>query len=491
MEWHQQLYNVLTHVNNVVLFVIGIPFLLQLIYMLLFWVPKKKFPVSEKKNRLCVLICAHNEEDVIGATVADLISRQNYPKELFDIYVVAHNCTDRTAEIAREAGATVFVLDDPDESRHIVSYALKFGYESILATGIDYAFSLRFDADNHVNDDFFSLMNDAWCAGVKIARPYESALNMTQNNFTMACGLYYIFDSRFGSRVRERLHLDAHVNGPGSMTDFDIIRKIGGYDTISIVEDTEFCFKRMIDGYRCHFVEDAVVYEDLPSSFKDTLNRNKRIASGNVRLLAKYAPKLTWNAIKQFRFSFIEQIMTYFFMIIALLLCTWIPAYYIYAFSYLGANGVMHKADAAAAGLVGPGFWELLTIVGLCVGILFLFAGILQGLLLVMFEYKKMGAKRRRDLIPGVLLFPAFTIVYCVTMAIGLFCKPTWAKINRNTGTSAASNASGEQLPAGDDAPAQPPTENDDGASGEGEDAADGTGDEVSPPDKTQEDGKD
>ena len=141
--------------------------------------------------------------------------------------------------------------------------------------------------------------------------------------------------------------------------------------------------------------------------------------------------------------------MTYFFMIIALLLCTWIPAYYIYAFSYLGANGVMHTADAAAAGLVGPGFWELLTIVGLCVGILFLFAGILQGLLLVMFEYKKMGAKRRRDLIPGVLLFPAFTIVYCVTMAIGLFCKPTWAKINRNTGTSAASIASGEQLPAG------------------------------------------
>ena len=102
-----------------------------------------------------------------------------------------------------------------------------------------------------------------------------------------------------------------------------------------------------------------------------------------------------------------------------------------------------------------------------------------------------MGAKRRRDLIPGVLLFPAFTIVYCVTMAIGLFCKPTWAKINRNTGTAAASNASGEQLPAGDDTPAQPPTENDDGASGKGEDAADGTGDEVSPPDKTQEDGKD
>ena len=127
MEWHQQLYNVLTHVNNVVLFVIGIPFLLQLIYMFLFWVPKKKFPVSENKNRICVLICAHNEEDVIGATVANLISRQNYPKELFDIYVVAHNCTDRTAEIAREAGASGSVFGETDEGRRSGVVGLELG----------------------------------------------------------------------------------------------------------------------------------------------------------------------------------------------------------------------------------------------------------------------------------------------------------------------------------------------------------------------------
>lgn len=445
MSWHQQLYGILTDVNNAVLFIIGIPFLLQLVYLALFWLPKKKFPVSEKKNRVCILICAHNEEDVIASTVRALFAEQNYPRELFDVYVVAHNCNDRTAERAREAGATVFVLDDPDESRHIVSYALKYGYEQILATGIDYAFAIRLDADNHVNADFISLMNDAWSAGVKVARPYESALNMTQNNFTMACGLYYIFDSRFGSRARERLHLDAHVNGPGAMTDFDIIRNIGGYDTVSIVEDTEFCFKRMIEGYRCHFVEDAVVYEDLPSSFKDTMNRNRRISSGNIRLLAKYTPKLVFNSVKQLRFSFIEQIMTYFFMIICLLLCTWIPGYYIYAFAYLGANGLMTGADMVAAGMSGPGFWDLLKIVGLCVGFLFLFAGIMQGFLLVVLEYKKMGAKTRRELLPGVILFPAFTVIYCITMAIGLFCKPTWKKINRNTGQEKAEDADNAQ----------------------------------------------
>ncbi len=433
MSWHVTLYNVLTTVNNVILIVIGIPFMLQMLYMLLFWLPKKVFPKSETKNRICVIIPAHNEEDVIGETVRLLFEKQNYPKELFDVYVVAHNCTDRTAEIAEQAGAKVFRLDDPDPSRHIASYALKYGYEQILQTGIDYAFSIRLDADNHVNDDFFSLMNDAWCAGAKIARPYESALNMTQNQFTRACGLYYIFDSRFSSRVRERLHIDAHVNGPGSLTDMEIIRKIGGYDTVSITEDTEFNFKRMMEGYRCHFVEDAVVYEDLPSSFKDTLNRNKRIAAGNIRLLGRYTLPMMWNGVKQFRFSFFEQLLTYFFMVICLLLCTWIPGYYIYACSYLGAMGALTNAEAAAIGIAGPGLWQLLIIIGICLTVLFLVAGIAQGLLLVLLDYRKMGAKKRSELVSGALLFPAFTVVYCVTMAIGLFCKPKWEKIKRNT----------------------------------------------------------
>ena len=434
MVWHVTLYNVLTTINNVLLVLIGIPFILQLVYMFLFWLPKKRFPKSKKKKKICILIPAHNEEDVIGGTVRELFECQKYPRKLFDVYVVAHNCSDRTAEFARAAGATEFELNDPDPAHHIVSYALKHGYDRILATGIPYDFSIRLDADNHVNPEFLSLMNDAFCAGVQIARPYESALNMTQNHFTRACGLYYIFDSRFSSRVRERLHIDAHVNGPGSMTDMRIIKRIGGYDTVSITEDTEFCFKRMLEGYRCHFVEDAVVYEDLPSSFRDTMNRNKRIAAGNVRLLGKYTLRMIFHTFRQLRFSFIEQILTYFFMIICLLLCTWIPGYYIYACLYLGLNGVFTGAEAAAMGLTGVGLWQLLTIIGLCVGILFLFAGVAQGLLLVLLDYQKMGAKRRRELISGALLFPAFTIVYCITMSIGIFCKPKWVKINRNTG---------------------------------------------------------
>ncbi len=431
--WYVDLYNVLNTINNVILIIIGIPFILQFIYMLLFWLPKKTFKKSEKKNKICVVIPAHNEGDVIYNTVNDLFTKQNYPHDLFDVYVICHNCTDNTKEEALKAGAKVIEESNPNPKTHIVSYALKTGFSYILNTGVEYDFFIRLDADNHVNDEFFNLMNDAYNSGVKIARPYESSINMTQNAFTVACGLYYTFDSRFSSRVRERLHLDAHVNGPGSMFAYEIIKNIGGYDTVSITEDTEFCFKRMMEGYRCHYVEDAVVYEDLPSSFTDTFNRNKRIASGNIRLLARFSPKMILKSITQLRFSYIEQILTYMFNIICVILCTWLPAFYIYAALFLGLNGVWTNADAVSFGINGPGLQQLLIIVGFCLLFLFMFAGIGQGLLLVALDYKKMGAKKRRELIPGALLFPAFTVVYCLTMCIGASTKPKWNKINRNT----------------------------------------------------------
>ena len=430
--WQVNLYNTLNTINTVLLTIIGIPFMLQFIYMFLCWLPKKKFKKADKKHKICVIIPAHNEEDVIYDTVKRLFDKQTYPKDMFDVYVVAHNCTDKTAELARKAGATAFEYSDPDPKTHIAAYALKHGYEQILATGIEYDFSIRLDADNHVNDEFFDLMNDAYASGVKIARPYESALNMTQNEFTKACGLYYTFDSRIGGRARERLGIDAHVNGPGAMTAFEIIKKIGGYDCVSITEDTEFNFKRMMDGYKAHFVEDAVVYEDLPSTFKDTMNRNKRIAAGNLRLLWKYTPVFLWKTISKFRFSFLEQLLTYMFNIICILFCTWIPFFYVYDVAYLWANGYFTNEATAAVGINAPGLYNQLILIGIILLVLFLVAGIGQGMLMIMLDYKKLGAKRRRDLISGALLFPMFTVVYSVTMAMGAFSKPKWVKVNRN-----------------------------------------------------------
>ena len=428
------MYQVLNVINNIILVIIGIPFFLQLIYMLFFFLPKKKFPKTKHKNKICVVIPAHNEEDVIYGTIRDIFRKQRYPRELYDVYVIADNCTDKTEFLAKKAGATVIVHIDPDPKHHMVGYAFEYGLKEILKFDKEkhYDFMIRLDADNHINSKFFSLMNDAYNSGAKIARPYESALNMTQNSFTKACGLYYIFDSRCSSRVREVFHLDAHVNGPGSLTDFDIIRRIGGYDTTTMCEDTEFNWKRMFEKVRCHYVEDAIVYEDLPSTLKDTYYRNKRLGAGNVRLLIKYTPKLFLYTFKNKNFSFIENWLTYLFIPICPILCIWLPGFYIYAYIYHFLGG-----DAGFSGSIlwfENADWITYTtaMIITMVGVLFLFCGILQASLLVLTDYKKMGAKSRKELLSGIILFPLFSIIYVITITIGIFSKPKWNKVSRN-----------------------------------------------------------
>ncbi len=68
---------------------------------------------------------------------------------------------------------------------------------------------------------------------------------------------------------------------------------------------------------------------------------------------------------------------------------------------------------------------------GIIVG-LFVFFGILQGLILAIVDYKKIGAKNRRQLLSAVFLFPLFLILYAITLCIGALSKPSWGKVKRN-----------------------------------------------------------
>jgi cellulose synthase/poly-beta-1,6-N-acetylglucosamine synthase-like glycosyltransferase len=433
--WYEILYRVLSILNYIVLIIIAIPLVLQIFYVLFSFVKKKTYKKSDVKARIAYLIPANNEEDVIYDSVRSILEKQDYPKDKFDVFVVADNCTDNTAELARKAGAIVLIHNDPDPAHHMAAYPLKFGIDHILSiTDNPYEMIIRVDADNHLNDEYSSLMNDAYQEGVDLARPYEGALNATQSFFTKACTLFYVFESRYGSRVRERLGLAAHVNGSGAMMSVRMLKATGGYDCTTISEDAEYYFNRLLDGYKGHFVEDAVVSEDMPSTLKDTYNRNKRIGSGSVTLLKPKFAKMFCKFFTTGNFSFLEICLTYSFLFLTVLLSIWLPAFYVYDFIFLGFAGY----GGMTLSLYPVEFyqtllWNTLIIGGSIVLGLFVFFGFLQALLLVIMDYKKIGAKTRRELMSAVFLFPLFIIVYSITICIGTMSKPKWGKAKRNS----------------------------------------------------------
>ena len=67
---------------------------------------KKDYADHDPESRFLVLVPAHNEEKVIGDIIQNL-NDMDYPKELYDFYIIADNCTDNTAEVARNLGANV------------------------------------------------------------------------------------------------------------------------------------------------------------------------------------------------------------------------------------------------------------------------------------------------------------------------------------------------------------------------------------------------
>ena len=436
--WHEIVYRVLSIINYAVLIVIAIPLIPQILYVLFSFIKKKTYKRSEVKGRIAYLIPAHNEEDVIYDSVKSIIDNQNYPRELFDVYVVADNCTDRTAELAEKAGAIVLIHNDPDPAHHMAAYPLRFGINHIIYdSGKEYDILIRVDADNHLNADYSLYMNDAYQEGVDLARPYEGTLNAKQNFYTMACAMFYVFESRYGSRVRERLHLAAHVNGSGAMMSVRMLKATGGYDCVTISEDAEYYFNRLFDGYKGHFVEDAVIYEDMPSTYQDTLNRNKRIGSGSVSLLKPKFAKMFGKFFTTGELSYLEICLSYSFIFLTVLLAIWIPLFFVYDFLYLGfvSYGYIPVTWQPVEWYYTI-FWNTIIIGGSILLGLFIIFGFLQAFILVMTDYKKLGAEKRSEVIKAAFFFPFYLAVYVVTICAGTMSKPTWGRAKRNSKNS-------------------------------------------------------
>ena len=146
-------------------------------------------------HRYAVIIPARNEQQVIPHLI-DSLKQQDYPGELIDIFVVADNCTDSTAAVAREAGATVF--ERFDQVRKGKGYALDYALKEIFAHhDKGYEAFVVFDADNLADKYFFREMNKTFDGGARIITSYRNSKNFGSSWVSSASTLWYLRESRF------------------------------------------------------------------------------------------------------------------------------------------------------------------------------------------------------------------------------------------------------------------------------------------------------
>jgi 1,2-diacylglycerol 3-beta-glucosyltransferase len=240
---------------------------------------KRPAPTAEASYRFQIIVPAHNEELGIASTVENLRAMA-YPADKFSIVVVADNCSDATARVAREAGARV--LERNDEELRGKGYALAHAFER-LPEDVDAVVVV--DADTLVSPNLLSAFAariergaGAVQADYAVRNPQES---WRTRLMAIALGSFHVARSR----ARERVGLSAGLRGNGMCFTRELLRRVP-HDAFSVVEDVEYGLRLGELGQRVHYADEAHVYGEMVTSGAAAASQRKRWEGGR-RALAK------------------------------------------------------------------------------------------------------------------------------------------------------------------------------------------------------------
>lgn len=252
----------------------------------------RKFKPAKHNHKYAVVIAARNEEPVIG-NLLDSIAKQDYPSDLVTVFVVADNCTDNTARIARAHGAICYERFDPDHRTK--GFALQFLFDRI---GEDYGrMSFEgyfvFDADNLLKSDYISRMNDSFDAGEKIITSYRNTKNFDESWVASTYALHWLRSIRANHRARSVLRLATNIQGTGFLFSNEIVRD--GWKYTSLTEDRALTADAVAQGYGITYNDAAEFYDEQPTNLKIALRQRTRWSKGHLQAFAQTGPYLFIN----------------------------------------------------------------------------------------------------------------------------------------------------------------------------------------------------
>ncbi len=379
--------------------------------------------VAKQNHTFAVMIAARNESAVISDLI-NSIKRQNYPAELIDIFVIADNCTDNTAEVARNAGATVFERFNTQQVGK--GYALDFGYKAIreqFAHRGHEAFFV-FDADNVLDANYFREMNATFDNGAKASTSYRNSKNYDSNWISAGYAVWFLREAKFLNQARLTLNTSCAVSGTGFFIATEILDAAGGWKWHLLTEDIEFSASSIIDGVRISYCPTAILYDEQPVTFRDSWNQRFRWAKGFYQVFGHYATRLVKGIAvnpKGYRFACYDMLMT-----IA-------PGMLLTIISVL-LNGIIVILGLTGAMTLGAMVVSSLSSIFFCLGsylaIMFAF-----GTLTTFVEWDSIRGTRSQK-IKYMFTFPLFMVTYIPIALVALVKKAEWKPIKHNISVS-------------------------------------------------------
>lgn len=275
----------------------------------------KDYQDFDPQIRFLVLVPAHNEETVI-ADIINNLKHMEYPQDLYDFYILADNCTDRTADVARQMGANV--LESRKESEDAPTgkpIALQKALNTLEGYQDDYDLVMFFDADNLIDPNMFLEVNSQYLSNpgkVDIIQCYLGSKNK-QGIVALFYYMTYTITNRFFQYAKSRLGLNSVIGGTGFAVSAPYLHNRGGWTAMSLTEDFELQIEATCDGKRILWNHNVRIYDEKPIRFKASLRQRTRWAQGHWFVAFKNTRRL-FRGLRAKRVSPKEFISTFLYM---------------------------------------------------------------------------------------------------------------------------------------------------------------------------------
>ncbi|WP_286165480.1 glycosyltransferase family 2 protein [Clostridium facile] len=405
--------NFIQNFNLVIMIIFTVCYAYQFFYAFYALFKKPKQYDATKQHSYAVIISARNESAVIAQLIRS-IRQQKYPAKLIDIYVVADNCTDNTAQIAREAGAIVYERFNTQQvgKGYALDYIFKIIHNSSKADAYEGYFV--FDADNLLDENYIAEMNKVFDNGYRIVTSYRNSKNYDTNWLSSGYSLWFLRESKYLNNARMMLNTSCAISGTGFLVHRDIIIKNNGWKHHLLTEDIEFSADNIIQGEKIGYCGTAVLYDEQPTTFRQSWNQRLRWAKGFYQVFARYGGGLLKGIFKNHSFACFDMFMTIS------------PA------MFVSLSSIVMNAVFLICGLLSPESSQaIITTTLTSLGgtllnfycIFFFFGG-----LTLITEWKKIYAKPVK-IVLSLFTFPLFMFTYIPIALVALFKKIEWKPI--------------------------------------------------------------
>lgn len=404
--------------------VICIAFLVCYLYQILF-IPvsiflKPRELKAKKLHKYAVVIPARNESAVIGELIAS-VKKQNYPAELLDIFVIADNCTDNTAQVARDAGAVVYERQNKKQvgKGYALDYIFKILMKSHASAGYEAFFV--FDADNLLDENYVMEMNKMFDSGYRVVTSYRNSKNYGSNWISAGYSLWFLREAKYLNNARMVLGTSCAISGTGFLIHKDIVEKNNGWKQYLLTEDIEFNVACVLEGETIGYCGKAKFYDEQPTGFKEAWTQRLRWAKGAYQVFTRYGIDLAKNTVKTKSFSCFDMLMTVSPAIIITLTCLLVNS----AFCLIGLFSININPAIIAT--------TLEALKGIFIGFYQMMFGI--GIVTLITEWKEIHCSTFKKLL-YTFTFPLFMLTYMPIAVVALFKKIEWKPIKHTVSKS-------------------------------------------------------